>query len=82
MGNPVNNSQNEKLGTVENVIVDLPAGRIVAVIVSSHGFAGAGHTLTAVSPTKLRYNAEDHTLQLDISKAVLANAPHFKFNEL
>jgi sporulation protein YlmC with PRC-barrel domain len=82
MGKSVNNSQNEKLGKVENVIVDLQAGRIVAVIISSRGFAGAGNTLTAVSPAKLRYNAEDHSLQLDISKAVLANAPHFKFNEL
>jgi sporulation protein YlmC with PRC-barrel domain len=82
MGKSVNNSQNEKLGAVENIVVDLSAGRIVAVIISSRGSAGVGNTLTAVSPTKLRYNAEDHTLQLDISKAVLANAPHFRFNEL
>jgi sporulation protein YlmC with PRC-barrel domain len=82
MGKTVSNSQNEKLGKVENVIVNLPAGRIVAIIISSRGFAGAGNTLTAVAPAKLRYSAENHTLQLDISKAVLANAPHLKSNEL
>jgi sporulation protein YlmC with PRC-barrel domain len=82
MGKPVNNLQNEKLGQVENVVVNLPAGRIVAVIISSTGSAAGDAKLTAVSPTKLRYNAEDRTLQLDISTAMLANAPHFKFNAL
>jgi len=82
MGKPVNNSQNEQLGKVQDIIVDLPAGRIVAVIISSRGIADVANSLTAVSPSKLRYNAEDRTLQLDVSKAVLANAPHFKFNEL
>jgi sporulation protein YlmC with PRC-barrel domain len=82
MGKPVNNLQNEKLGQVENVIVDLPTGRIVAVIISSREFAGADNSLTAVSPTKLKYNAEDRTLQLNVSKAVLANSPHFALSEL
>jgi hypothetical protein len=34
MGTAVNNLQNEKLGKVENLLVDLPSGRVVAIIVS------------------------------------------------
>jgi hypothetical protein len=78
---PVNNLQNEKLGEVENFVVDLSAGRIVAVIISSGGFLDMGDELSAVPPTALRFNAEHDTLQLDVSKETLANAPHFKANE-
>ena len=33
---------------------------------------------SAVSPTELRYNAEDHTLQLDWTKEMLAGSPNFQ----
>ena len=81
MGTPVNNLQDEKLGKVENLLVDLPAGRIVAVIVSSGGFLGMGDELSAVPPTALRFTADRDTLQLDASKEMLASAPHFKANQ-
>ena len=40
-----------------------------------------GDELSAVPPTAFRFNAEHDTLQLDASKEMLANAPHFKANE-
>ena len=81
MGTPVNNLQDEKLGKVENLLVDLPAGRLVTVIVSSGGFLGMGDELSAVPPTALRFTANRDTLQLDASKEMLASAPHFKANQ-
>jgi hyperosmotically inducible protein len=81
MGTPVNNLQDEKLGKVENLLVDLTAGRIVTVIVSSGGFLGMGDELSAVPPTTLRFTADRDTLQLDASKEMLASAPHFKANQ-
>jgi len=81
MGTPVKNLQGENLGKVENLAVDLPAGRIVAVIISSGGFMGIDDELSAVPPTALRYNAEQDTLQTDASKDALVSAPHFKANE-
>ena len=77
----VKNLQDEKLGKVENLIVDLPAGRVVAVIVSSGGFLGIGEELSAIPPTALRFNAERDALRLDVSKEALSKAPHFKSNE-
>jgi hypothetical protein len=53
----------------------------VAVIISSGGFIGLGDELSAVPPTALRLTAEHDALQLDISKEMLANSPHFKANE-
>jgi len=81
MGTSVKNLQDEKLGKVENLLLDLPSGRVVAVIVSSGGFLGMGDELSAVPPTALRFNTDRDTLQLDASKEMLSNAPHFKADQ-
>jgi len=81
MGASVNNLQDEKVGKVENFIMDLSCGRIVAVIISSGGYMGMDGELSAVPPTALKFNTEHNVLQLDTSKEMLANSPHFKSNE-
>jgi len=81
MGASVKNLQDENLGKVANFALDLPAGRIVAVIVSSGGFIGMDNELSAVPPTALRYDPEHATIRLDASKESLVSAPHFKANE-
>ena len=81
MGTSVNNLQDEKVGNVKNFIVDLSCGRIVAVIISSGGYMGMDGELSAVPPTALRYNTEHDSLQLDTSKEMLANSPHFQANQ-
>ena len=78
MGMPVNNLQNESLGKVENLLLDLPSGRVVAVVVSSGGFIGIGDELSAVPPAALRYASDRHSLVLDASKELLTQAPHFR----
>jgi sporulation protein YlmC with PRC-barrel domain len=81
IGTSVKNLQDEKLGKVENILLDLAAGRVVAVIVSSGGFLGMGDELSAIPPSALRFTAERDTLQLDASKEMLSSAPHFKANQ-
>ena len=81
MGTSVKNLQDEKLGKVDNLLVDLPSGRIVAVILSSGGFLGMGDELSAVPPTALRFAADRETLALDTTKETLSNSPHFKADQ-
>jgi hyperosmotically inducible protein len=81
MGTPVKNLQDEKLGKVENLLVDLSSGRIVAVVISSGGFIGMDNELSAVPPTALRFTVDRDGLQLDTSKEMLSNAPHFNANQ-
>lgn len=78
MGTSIKNQQDELVGKVENLLLDLSSGRILAVVVSSGGFLGMGDELSAVPPTALRFNHERDTLQLDASKEMLSAAPHFK----
>jgi hypothetical protein len=77
----VRNLQKEALGDVDNILLDLPSGRIVAIIISSGGFLGIGDELSAVPPSAFRFSEDRDILQLDASKEVLANAPHFKSNQ-
>jgi hypothetical protein len=81
IGTAVQNLQNEKLGKVENILLDLSSGRIVAVIISSGGFLGIGDELSAIPPTTLRFTPDRDTLQLDTTKEMLSSAPHFKANQ-
>ncbi len=81
MGKSVKNRQDEKLGDVKNILVDLSSGRIVAVIISSGGFLGMGDELSAIPPTALRFSPDQDSLQLDTSKEMFTAAPHFKANQ-
>ena len=81
MGLSVMNQKNEKLGKVDNLLVDVQSGRIVAVVVSSGEFLGIGGALSAVPPTALSFNAARDTLQLNTSRESLSGAPHFKSDQ-
>lgn len=77
IGTEVQNLQLESLGRVDNILVDLPSGRMVAIVLSSGGFLGIGDELSAVPPSVLGFTADRSVLQLDTSKEALAKAPHF-----
>ena len=81
IGMTVKNLQDEKLGKVENILVDLSSGRVVALVVSSGGFLGMGDELSAVPPAALEFSADRTTLHLDASKSMLSEAPHFKAHQ-
>ncbi len=81
IGTSVNNRQDEKLGDVNNILVDLASGRIVAIVISSGGFLGLGDELSAIPPTALRFTPDQDKLQLDVSKEKLARGPHFQANQ-
>lgn len=81
VGFPVKNSQDETIGRVDNLLVDLPAGRVVEVVVSAGGFLGVGDDLNAIPPAAFRYNAERNALLLNATKESLTQAPRFKSSE-
>jgi sporulation protein YlmC with PRC-barrel domain len=81
MGITVKNLQDQKLGKVENFVIDLSSSRIIAVIISSGGFMGMDGELSAVPPSAFRFNAEHDELQLDASREMLIAAPHFSADQ-
>lgn len=77
----VENQQDETLGEVENILVDLSSGRLVAVVLSSGELLGLGGELTAVPPTALQFSEDRDDLRLNATKEMLSRAPHFKANQ-
>jgi sporulation protein YlmC with PRC-barrel domain len=81
IGASVKNNQDENIGKVDNLMVDLPAGRLVEVIVAAGGFLGLGDQLTPIPPTAFRRGVEREVLLLDATKEMLTKAPHLKAGE-
>jgi hypothetical protein len=71
------NYLDENIGKVEDLIVDLPAGRVVEVIIDSGQFLHIKDELCAVPPQALHFNSDRDILRLDTTAAALTSAPHF-----
>lgn len=79
----IRNLQNEKLGTVTDITVDLQNARLVEVIVASRGgFLGFGSKTMAVAPRAFTLDAANGVLRLDVSKAKFAGAPRFNIFDM
>lgn len=81
IGAAVRNETDEKLGRVDNLMVDIQAGRIVHVVVSSGGFLGVGDELRAIPPSVCRYRETDNLVIVNASKDVVLHAPQLKAGE-
>lgn len=79
-GNKVINQQNETLGQIDEIVIDVPRGRIAYAAMSSGGFLGLGERLFAVPWTALRYDAGRECFVMDARKDVFENAPGFDKN--
>src|ERR1022692_2549274 len=80
IGMTVKNNQDEKLGKVEDLAVDVESGRVVEVIISTGGFIGIGDTLTAVPPGALHHDVANKVLHLDADREKLKGAPKFEMS--
>jgi sporulation protein YlmC with PRC-barrel domain len=81
MGQEVLNLQNEKLGKVDELGVDVEAGRVAFVILSSGGVLGVGAKTVAVPPRSFSYDAATRALRLDVDKEKFKGAPAFEISK-
>src|ERR1039458_8586860 len=81
IGMTVKNYQNEKLGKVKDLAVDVESGRVVQVILSTGGFIGIGDTLTVIPPEALHHDVANKVLHLDANKEKLTGAPKFEMSK-
>ena len=71
----IKNLQNESLGRIVDLGIDLVNGRIVEVLVQSDGALDVGGKIVAVPPLALRPDPTDEKVyRLDVSTAVFKNA--------
>src|SRR5687768_14599116 len=72
IGMEIQNAQNEKVGKVEELAVDLQPGRIVYVIISADGKS------IAVPPRAFTVDATSKALRLDVPQEKVKGAPAFE----
>ena len=76
-GTRVLNRQDEVLGQIEDIVIDVPRGRIAYAAMASGGLLGLGERLFAVPWTALRYDAGRQCCVMDARKETFENAPGF-----
>jgi sporulation protein YlmC with PRC-barrel domain len=76
-GDQVQNSAGEDLGKVDEIMIDIPAGKIAYAVLSFGGFLGMGNKLFAVPWRALRLDEDKKHFILDVDKKKLENAPGF-----
>ena len=76
-GDDVCNMQGEKLGTIQDIMLDLQTGRIRYAVLSSGGFLGMGDRLFAVPWKEFKQDKENKRFLLDVDTERLKKAPGF-----
>ncbi|MGH9397471.1 MAG: PRC-barrel domain-containing protein [Terriglobia bacterium] len=76
-GDKVVNLQEEDLGTIEHLMIDLDAGRIAYAVLSFGGFLGMGNKLFAIPWSALAVDKADKRFVLKVDKDRLSRAPGF-----
>jgi sporulation protein YlmC with PRC-barrel domain len=76
-GDDIYNPRGEKLGKVEEIMLDVTTGMVGYVVLSFGGFMGMGDKLFAVPWQALRLDEEQHRFILDVPKDRLESAPGF-----
>jgi len=77
IGMEVRNAQNEKLGEIKDLVVDLHSGKIGYAVLSVGGFLGIGDKYIAVPPGAFSVAPDQQRVVLNADKARIQNAPGF-----
>ena len=77
IGSKVVNQENEDLGNIEDVVLDVEAGRVAYAVLSFGGFLGMGDKYFAIPWEAFRFDVTDKRAVLNVAKVMLKNAPGF-----
>jgi sporulation protein YlmC with PRC-barrel domain len=77
LGMEVHNNQNEKLGEIKDLVLDLGSGKVSYAVLAVGGFLGIGEKLLAIPPEALSISDDRTFLKLDADKAKIQAAPGF-----
>ena len=80
-GTTVYNRAGEKLGSVEDVMLDKFTGKTCYAVLSFGGFLGIGDRYFPIPWEKLTYDTTMGGFVVDIDKRTLENAPSYQQNE-
>lgn len=76
-GDNVQNSAGESLGKVDEIMIDIPSGKVAYAVLSFGGVLGIGNKLFAVPWNALRLDEDEKVFILNVDKRTMESAPGF-----
>jgi sporulation protein YlmC with PRC-barrel domain len=76
-GDTVRNREGEDLGKVDEIMIDIPSGKVAYAVISFGGVLRMGNKLFAVPWNSLTVDEDEKCFILDVSKKTLESAPGF-----
>ena len=76
-GDSVRNAAGEDLGKLDEIMIDIPSGRVAYAVLSFGGVLRMGNKLFAVPWSALKVDEDKKCFVLNVDKAKLENAPGF-----
>jgi len=76
-GDSVRNEAGEDLGTVDELMIDIPSGRVAYAVISFGGVLGLGSKLFAVPWDVLTVDEDEKCFIMNVDKRTLESAPGF-----
>jgi sporulation protein YlmC with PRC-barrel domain len=77
IGVEVRNAQNEKLGEIDEIVLDKLSGEVRYLVLSFGGLLGMGDKLFAIPWNAICYDNQEDCFILNLSKERLKDAPGF-----
>lgn len=77
MGDQVRNLEGEKLGHLEEIVIDLDGGLVAYAVLATGGFLGLGDKFFAIPWDLLTVDTDNEEVVIDVSKEILEDAPGF-----
>jgi sporulation protein YlmC with PRC-barrel domain len=76
-GDSVRNAAGESLGKVDEIMIDIPSGRVAYAVLSFGGVLNMGNKLFAIPWSALQVDEDEKCFILNVDKATLERAPGF-----
>lgn len=76
-GQNVYNLNDENIGDIKDLMIDLNNAEIAYAVLEFGGFMGIGNKLFAIPMEALQFSDTDDTIRLDVNKEKLELAPSF-----
>ena len=77
-GTKVCNAQGDKLGSIENVMIDKMSGKVAYAVMSFGGFLGMGEKRHALPWSVLKYDTNQDGYVVNLDKKTLETAPTYE----
>lgn len=81
IGSAVTSIQDERIGSIDDIILEPDAGTINAAVISVGGFLGFGAKSIAVDWSELNINWDAREITLNMTREEMEDAPEFAFRD-